>query len=120
MAIPKLTADVEIIQKLCTFPNREDGLTAEQLKEKFDRGSVEIRKYINTVLVPVLDKALPNAGDIVQAPADGVWVAGYLRDLAENGHHYAWLDGEYLVKEKILIPAGMSLSHTQSSIAIPS
>lgn len=109
MAIPKLTADVEIIRKLCTFPNREDGLTAEQLKEKFDRGSVEIRKYINTVLVPVLDKALPNAGDTVQAPADGVWVAGYLRDLAENGHHYAWLDGEYLVKERIEIPAGMTI-----------
>ena len=36
MAIPKMTDDLEIIQKLSDLPNATDGLTAEELKAKFD------------------------------------------------------------------------------------
>lgn len=74
MAIPKLTADVEIIQKLCTFPNREDGLTAEQLKEKFDHAAVQIKRYVNGTLIPILDKALPGAGDGQLVPDSAITI----------------------------------------------
>lgn len=54
MAIPKMTDDLEIIQKLSDLPNATDGLTAEELKAKFDEGAELIKEYINGKLIPAL------------------------------------------------------------------
>ena len=51
MALTPLSADLEIIQKLQDRPNANEGLTAEQLKAKFDEGSITIQEYINGVLL---------------------------------------------------------------------
>lgn len=44
--------DLNIIASLSTYPNEEQGLTAETLKAKFDDAAKKIQEFINTVLVP--------------------------------------------------------------------
>lgn len=57
MAIPKMTDDLRIIQALSDLPNSEDGLSAQELKEKFDASGLSIQKYINEKLIPALTAA---------------------------------------------------------------
>lgn len=54
MAIPKMTDDLKIIQKLSDLPNATDGLTAEELKAKFDEAAGLIKEYINSKLIPAI------------------------------------------------------------------
>ena len=55
MELAKFTEDVEVIQKLGTFPNAEDGLSPEELKAKFDQAAVKIKAYLNDTLVPAVN-----------------------------------------------------------------
>lgn len=57
MAYPRLTDDLDIIQKLDDEPNDGGGLSAAQLKAKFDEGPNAIKDYINTVLLPAFEGA---------------------------------------------------------------
>ncbi len=50
--LTKLTDDLNIIALLDNEPNDVGGLSAEELKAKFDEGSLIIQKYINEVLIP--------------------------------------------------------------------
>lgn len=54
MSIEKLNRDLAVIQKLSDLPNSDDGLSAEQLKARFDESGLEIQKWINEVLLPGL------------------------------------------------------------------
>lgn len=54
MSIPTLDSDLSIIQKLDDYPNDIGGLSAAQLKAKFDEGVLALQTYINTVLIPAL------------------------------------------------------------------
>lgn len=58
MAIPLFTDQVENVSQLSDLPNAEDGLTAGQLKEVFDKAGVDIKSYINTKLIPALNLSL--------------------------------------------------------------
>lgn len=62
----QFTKDMNIIAKLDDEPNTVGGLTAAQLKGKFDEGGVAIKEYINTVLLPEMkriDDTLPVKGE---------------------------------------------------------
>ena len=52
--LTKLTSDLDIISMLDNEPNDVGGLTAEELKAKFDEGANLIKQYINEVLIPEL------------------------------------------------------------------
>ena len=52
MSIPKMTNDLAVIQKLNDLPNAVDGLTAQELKARFDVSGLAIQKWINEVLLP--------------------------------------------------------------------
>ena len=52
MPIPTFDGDLEIIQALDDEPNDVGGLTAAQLKAKFDEGPEALRDYINNTLIP--------------------------------------------------------------------
>ena len=54
MAFTQFAKDMEIIGKLSDTPNVDDGLTAAQLKEKFDEGGKAIKEYLNGSLLPEL------------------------------------------------------------------
>lgn len=52
MALIDFTDNVEIIQELGTFPNQDDGLSADALKAKFDEAAKLIKAFINEWIVP--------------------------------------------------------------------
>lgn len=54
MNIPKFTKELSIIQKLSDLPNATDGLSAEELKAKFDEAGLEIQKWLNDTFIPAL------------------------------------------------------------------
>lgn len=78
MSIPKMTTDLAVIQKLSDLPNSTDGLTAAQLKAKFDEAPLAIQKWLNENLVPSLTaENIPftatseiNAGNLAEAIQD--------------------------------------------------
>ena len=58
MSLPKMTAAVDNISKLDTRPNAVNGLTADELKAKFDKAPEAIKEFLNNVLIPALDGAI--------------------------------------------------------------
>ena len=72
--LPLMSEDVEIIQKLGNFPNADDGLSAEEVKEKFDAGPKVIKNYINETLVPAVRDLQMNKvdGSELRAVVEGV------------------------------------------------
>lgn len=74
MELRELTEDVEVIQSLGTYPNQEDGLTPEQLKEKFDTGARIIKQYLNSQVVPAFAAHKENVDKLVKGMEDGTFV----------------------------------------------
>lgn len=54
MKLTSFNTDVENVSKLPDRPNIESGYTAEALKEVFDKAGVDIKEYINGVLIEEL------------------------------------------------------------------
>lgn len=67
MSFSKITQDLNIIAALSDTPNETEGLTAAQLKAKFDEAANAIKTYINTVLTAELE-AQAASGSIGTAP----------------------------------------------------
>ena len=55
MSLEKLTADLDIIQALVNEPNDVGGMTADQVKAKFDSAGNVIKDYINIILTEAID-----------------------------------------------------------------
>lgn len=55
MALSKFTKDMAIIRGLDDEPNDVGGLTAAQLKAKFDEGGEALKQYLNETLLPALN-----------------------------------------------------------------
>lgn len=62
MSITQLTRDMHIIAKLDDEPNDTGGLTAAQLKDKFDEAGVAIQTYLNATLIPEVEQAIAAGG----------------------------------------------------------
>lgn len=54
MALTKLERDMKIISKLDDEPNDVGGLTAAELKAKFDEAGEVIKEFLNNTLIPEL------------------------------------------------------------------
>ncbi len=59
--ITNLTANVNNIQALSDRPNTADGITSQQLKEKFDKAGADIKDYINNTLITEVEGYLNQA-----------------------------------------------------------
>ncbi len=57
----RLDDDLYVIQKLDDQPNDVGGLTAEELKLKFDEGPNRIKTYINETLIPAISDTVAEA-----------------------------------------------------------
>lgn len=80
MAFTQFDKDMDIIARLSDSPNVDDGLTASQLKAKFDEGGKAVKEYINgTLLQEVAEK--PRFTGVLKAE-NGVFSA------AEAGKDY--------------------------------
>lgn len=79
MALTKLTADVENIQALSDTPNATEGLTADELKKKFDDAGIDIKSYINGTLTEEIDTEFNNINTSIDnievgwTPANETW-----------------------------------------------
>ena len=55
MAMSSFDKDMNIIQKLTDEPNDRDGLTAGELKAKFDEGGLAVKGYLNETVRPFVN-----------------------------------------------------------------
>lgn len=85
MAFTLFEDDLNIIQKLDDEPNDVGGLTAAELKAKFDEGPKAIQKYINEVLIP----RVQGGTEIVTLPA------GTASNLPGAGDGWTYENGAY-------------------------
>ena len=58
MAIDFFTDDMNIIQKLDDQPNDVGGLSADELKEKFDEAGNKVKNFLNSTLIPELNNVI--------------------------------------------------------------
>lgn len=109
MSIQQFEKNMGIISALDDEPNDVGGMTSAELKAKFDEGGISIKEYINTVLIPALEKLgvettvqLPteagmkyirlNADKVLEVSTDGkVWQA-----TGSSGHLILDKDGNTL------------------------
>lgn len=75
MALTKFEDDLSIIQKLDDEPNDVGGLTAAELKAKFDEAGLTIQNWLNTVLLPALVAANLGFQATTDIPAETVQAA---------------------------------------------
>ena len=69
MALPKLEKDIAYISKLDNEPNDVGGLSAGELKSRFDAAGQDIQEYINEELIPRIESD-------IEAAALGVGAGG--------------------------------------------
>lgn len=67
LAIPALEEDVDVIQKLDDEPNDVGGLSAAELKAKFDEAGNRIKTYLNETLVPSISETVAEAEERAKA-----------------------------------------------------
>lgn len=76
MAYTKFEMDMAVISALDDEPNDTGGLTAAELKAKFDEGGVAVKRYLNETLLPEIDSIAATkeelAGVIVGQLPEGV------------------------------------------------
>lgn len=75
MALTTFDYDMKIIQALDDEPNDVGGLSAAQLKAKFDEGGEQIKTFLNDTLLPEIDKTM-----VTKEELDGI-VVGIFPDL---------------------------------------
>lgn len=66
MALTKFREAVNNISQLSDRPNETDGLTSDELKQRFDKAGIDIKAYINNVLTQELDTILATIPDASQ------------------------------------------------------
>ena len=82
MALPTLNDDLAVISKLDDLPNDVGGLSAADLKAKFDEAAAAIQTYINGTLLPYLE-SISAAGDIGITTISGIAAAENVQDALE-------------------------------------
>ena len=75
MAITPLNADMNIIARLSDEPNDVDGLSASELKARFDEAGNTIKGYINGTLVTEVDAELASVERVILDEVDRKIVA---------------------------------------------
>lgn len=69
LVIPGIDTDMDIIQKLDDEPNDVGGLTAQELKEEFDKAGNIVKDYINDTLLPAISDTVAEEEQRAQAEA---------------------------------------------------
>ena len=66
--VPTFDEDIANIQKLDDEPNDIGGLSADELKERFDAGGIAMQEYLNNQLIPAIlaDGATENARQLAE------------------------------------------------------
>lgn len=78
MALPIFEGDADVISQLSNQPNDNDGLSAAQLKAKFDEFGSTFKDYLNNTLIPALETA-------INAAAAGIGSEGFSGAIIRDG-----------------------------------
>lgn len=84
MALEIMKENVQIIQSLSDYPNQEEGLTAGEMKAKFDEAAVRLKNYLNDLVVPEINGKL-SGDELNKAVSDAVELAFQSFDLMKIG-----------------------------------
>ena len=113
MALPKLLDDLAIIIDLPDEPNDNDGMSAQELKDCFDRASLIIQAYINDQLTPAADAA-------IEAAALGITQQGidteYIKDNAVTEDKLSQVTGLEAVVTKTIRNNAVTLDKLSSAL----
>lgn len=69
MALTQFSKDMHIIAALGDEPNDVGGLSAAELKAKFDEGGVSVKEYLNETLLPEINKQLATKDELNEVVA---------------------------------------------------
>lgn len=117
MAIPAFEHDMEIIQKLSDYPNDSEGLTAEELKAKFDEAGIALSAYINESLIPALIAANMPFAKTENIPAENVQAAIEALYAAIQSAAVGQIPNGVITKEKLAQDVQTILSNLGSTDA---
>ena len=78
MALTRFSGDADVISQLDNQPNDNDGLSAAQLKAKFDQFGSTFKDYLNNILIPELESA-------INAAATGIGTSGFSGAIITDG-----------------------------------
>jgi hypothetical protein len=83
MAFTRLENDIANISKLSDRPNQNDGLSAAQLKGRFDKAGIDIKDFINEILIEELESesGANNIGSTPLVVGGSTTVGGQLGEL---------------------------------------
>lgn len=87
MAFTRSDTKTNYISELLDLPNDQQGLTAAQLKAKFDQAGTDLKNWINNVLLPALESTVAgssgasNIGATAITDLDGTTVQALLESL---------------------------------------
>lgn len=57
MSFERIPDNIDYIASLSNRPNDQEGMTATELKRRFDQAGADIKEYINLVLLPALEES---------------------------------------------------------------
>lgn len=75
MSLTTLDEDLAVHQKLSDEPNDVGGLSAQELKAKFDQAGLAIQSYLNETHLPQVEQALEDTLQAAKGYTDGKLVA---------------------------------------------
>lgn len=78
MALTKFTGAADVISQLSDQPNDNDGLSAQQLKAKFDQYGEAFKSYFNDTFIPEVEAA-------ISAAASGIPLSGLPGSVLTDG-----------------------------------
>lgn len=113
MSFSKFTKDMAIIQQLDDEPNDVGGMTAAELKAKFDEGGQALKDFINEVLLPELERG--GVSDVIVSRTEKL---KFFR-IAANGYLQYSQDGNNWVTVTALGNGGSAGGGTSGGGDIP-
>lgn len=119
MAFTRLENDMANISKLSDRPNQNDGLSAAQLKGRFDKAGVDIKDFINDVLIEELESkgGADNIGSTPLSVGGSTTVGGQLREL--NTALESKVDSVNIYTKTNLQTEGQAVVHWGNLIHVP-
>ncbi|SHI11476.1 hypothetical protein SAMN02745823_02544 [Sporobacter termitidis DSM 10068] len=116
MSLTPLNDDLNIIQALADTPNDTSGLTAAQLKAKFDQAGNTIKGYINDTLLPDVSSDITDAVAAAELQSGNMPAGGttdqFMVKNSGSDYDYGWKSFYDLINLNPLGPVQLIQSYT--------
>ncbi len=110
--ITDFTQNVNNIQALSDKPNTADGLTAQQLKERFDKAGADIKEYINGTQIPEIEAYLREHKTHIENLENAGYITGEDERLSNSRKCNNTFDNYLNARSNLKINYGSSLPET--------